>query len=145
MKIKNLEIKILTTVIIIGLLIPTIIAAYWTIFPTKVVEFNQDPMPVVNPDKEVYAGGELQYVADVCKYVDKEATATTSFVDGVIWSTGTQVTKKFVGCTSQIQIAQVPKNLPTGEYKYRILLVYKLNPIRTETFVIETEPFLVIK
>lgn len=118
---------------------------YWLVFPTKVVEFNQNPMPVVNPDKEVYAGGELQYVADVCKYVDKEATATTSFVDGVVWSTGTQVTKKFVGCTSKIQVAQVPKNLPTGEYKYRILLVYKLNPIRTETFVIETEKFLVVK
>lgn len=118
---------------------------YWLIFPTKIVSFNQNPFPVVNPDKEVVAGGELQYVADLCKYVEKEATATTSFVGGVIWLTGTVTTNKESGCTSRIQVARVPANLPAGEYRYRILLVYKLNPIRTESYIVETEEFLVIK
>lgn len=118
---------------------------YWLIFPTKVVEFNQIPFPVVNADKEVVAGGELQYVADLCKYIEKEGTATTSFIDGVVWLTGTVTTNKESGCTSRIQVARVPANLPAGEYRYRILLVYKLNPIRTESYVIETEEFLVVK
>jgi hypothetical protein len=122
-----------------------IINIYWLIFPTRVIEFQDEVMPVLNENKEVKRGELLQYQIRVCKYVAEEAETVTSFVDGLIFVSDKFTTNKATGCTDKVQSVIVPEVLPTGEYRYRISLTYELNPIRRESFAIETEPFLVIK
>jgi hypothetical protein len=122
-----------------------ILNIYWLAFPTKVVEFQDEVMPVLNENKEVKRGELLQYQIRVCKYVEEEAETITSFVDGLIFVSDKFTTNKATGCTDKVQSVVVPEVLPVGEYRYRISLTYQLNPIRRENFAIETEPFLVIR
>jgi hypothetical protein len=122
-----------------------IVNIYWLIFPLKVIEFQDEVMPVLNENKEVKRGELLQYQIRVCKYVEEEAETVTSFVDGLIFVSDKFTTDKKMGCTDTPQSVIVPEVLPLGEYRYRILVTYQLNPIRRESFAIETEPFLVVR
>jgi hypothetical protein len=122
-----------------------IVNIYWLIFPTKVIEFQDEVMPVLNENKEVKRGELLQYQIRVCKYVEEEAETVTSFVDGLIFVSDKFTTNKKTGCADTIQSVVVPEVLPIGEYRYRVSLTYQLNPIRRENFAIETEPFLVVR
>jgi hypothetical protein len=143
---KNKIITVNAGILIIAIAF-AVLNIYWLVFPRKIVEFNTNPMEVVT--KEVERGGSLIYVADVCKYVNIPALTSTSFRNGLIYTATIPAdniyTNKDVGCAKTPQVAKVPNDLPVGEYIFRIVLVYELNPIRKESFTIETEPFLVIR
>lgn len=116
------------------------VLAYWYFYPYKTIDVKT-PITV---DKSVYnAGDTLTYTVNYCKYINLPATVHRNYVDGVIYNLSTIVTNNPPGCHITHPITTVP-NLPSGKYFIRILFSYEVNPIRTITITVETEPFEVV-
>lgn len=121
---------------------------YMLFWPYKTVTFNQTTnLEVLNQNKQLRAGEELQYKISYCKYTDKIAIITRTIQDGVLYILPPVETKVSEGCkeNATVNIAQIPKAIPPGKYTMVITLAYKLNPLRTVTHTLATEPFYVVK
>ena len=122
---------------------------YMLFWPYKTVTFNQTTnLEILNQNKQLRAGEELQYKVSYCRYTDKVAIITRTIQDGVLYILppieGAKVAE---GCkeNATVSIAQIPKAIPPGKYTMVVTLQYKLNPLRTETHTLATEPFYVVK
>lgn len=129
----------LTNIFTMALLILII---YWSVFPRKILEFKKDNFKILT--KQVKIGGVLKYQAHTCKYVNSPATVTRSFINGVIFSTPSFESNKKIGCCNDVISVKVPPELEAGRYYIRNTYVYRLNPVRTVTFIHQSEMFEII-
>lgn len=118
------------------------IFTYWGIFPLKVLEFERTNFKVLT--KQVKPDGVLKYESYICKYADVTATVTRSFINGVIFSTPSFESNRKPGCSKEVISVKVPPELEPGKYYLRNTYVYRLNPIRTVTFIHQSEMFEII-
>ena len=116
---------------------------YWLLCPYKTIEFKQQPYPVLNLNKTVSQGEHLRYTIDYCKYIPTIPTVSKFFVDGVIFETPESLGISELGCHIVTGDIYIPKAIPDGNYRVKIIARYKLNPIRTEEVLNWTEPFIV--
>ena len=116
---------------------------YLMFWPAKVITANSDPLKIVT--EEVRHGEMVQYVADVCKSKDIQARGYNQFVNHVVINTDSRLSNMPAGCEKFIAGTEVPDILPPGEYRLRVSLTYKVNPIREVTQTFETEPFTIIE
>jgi hypothetical protein len=130
-------ITIFLTACLFGLLL------YWSVFPLRVSEVTNQPMPILNENKTVKIGGTLQHLTNYCKYINGTAETTKQFVNGLVFSTPAFLTDNPEGCHQIISQTVVPKELMPGTYRLRIIKIYHLNPIRDYSITVETEPFTV--
>lgn len=122
--------------------IGVIIVAFWLLYPYKTIEFNK-PEAVVET-KQVARGDYLVYVIDYCKYTEKEANISRSFVDGLIYLTPDGIADVPNGCGEKRIQMYVPRNMPTGKYRIMQVRHYEVNPLRHENVVYYTEEFEVL-
>lgn len=116
------------------------VIAFWLFWPYKVFELKS---PITVDKKNYNAGDTLTYTVDYCKYKSLPATLYRSYVDGVIYNIASIVANNPTGCHVTHPTTLVP-NLPSGVYFIRLVFVYQVNPLRTITKTIETEPFNII-
>lgn len=127
--------------IIIAFLI-LFIVGFWLLYPYKTISFNTNESKVLTP--EVKKGGLLNHTIDFCKYTNLSADLTRSFIDGVIYTTPTIKTSNPKGCRTNNLYIEIP-NLPPGQYKLKIEMSYKVNPVRTIKSEIYTESFMIVE
>lgn len=144
------------TLIVSGLAV--LAAFYWILSPFKWITYYNSPFPVHNEDREVRVGEALAYTVDYCRFNDKLATFskdiistdgtkgitlpsyTSSFGTNCKWYTGDKGRSKVL-ITSTV----IPPNLLPGEYIMKMTVEQKINPLRTMTLSVESEPFIVIE
>lgn len=119
------------------------VVGFWLIYPYKTIEFYDLPMKVQN--KEVVRGEHIVYSASYCKFIDKGATLSRTFVDSIIYTTPELETNIEVGCKNGSVSVYIPKALPTGQYHIKTVFRYQVNPIRTIDVITTTEEFLIVK
>lgn len=120
----------------------TIVVFFWLLFPYKTIEFNTDVAKVQN--KQVERGDYLYYEIDYCKYTDKEAKLTRSFIDGVKYDIPDGYSDVEKGCAVRVIQIYIPRGIGTGTYMIKQVRHYEVNPIRTIDVVHFTEQFEVI-
>jgi len=144
MKMKTKQ-KISHIAALIGFGMITIIWAifmFWWVYPYKTT-VNEQPYKLA--DTTIKRGELLQYEIDYCKYTDVTPTVHRQFIDGIIYSMPETTAQLKKGCGKFLNSVAVPENLPPGEYYLKVVVSFKMNPIRiiTKTFV--TEKFNIIK
>lgn len=119
-----------------------VVAIFWLIYPYKTIEFNK-PEAVVET-KQVARGDYLVYVIDYCKYTEKEANISRSFIDGLIYLTPDGIADVPKGCGEKRIQMYVPRNMPVGKYRIMQVRHYEVNPLRHIDIVYYTEEFEVL-
>jgi len=117
------------------------VVIFWLIYPYKIVEFKENTFTVLQ--KEVIQGGRLKYYVDYCKFTEKQPQTTRYFVDGVLYETPEISGGLDKGCYKIIRDIYIPKAIPKGNYKIKIVIKYKLNPIKSYEIVKYTEQFTI--
>lgn len=110
--------------------------SYLLLWPFKIVEIKQ-PLKVISISKE-----ELVYEVDYCKYIDGPATVTRQLINHQIIFLPVVVTNLPKGCNKSERRLELPRLAP-DTYRLRISTTYEINKLRSETFIYETEPFIV--
>jgi hypothetical protein len=137
------------TIGIVGWLCVLMLLGFWYLAPVALPTVTQ-PLPILNPGHQIAIGDPIVVELDVIK------TAPTDV----------QSSSRFLACESGnlVTLTGMPTNLPVGEYvivsdnvilpakvsagevctmNYHI--VYRINPVRTETLNLTSEPFTVTK
>ena len=112
-------------------------------YPYNLLEANSQPFEVIT--KDVRAGEDLVYVTDICKFTDAKAVMTHEFINGIIYSAPSVESNVEAGCYNQEAAVHVPETLLPSTYHMRIIVTYKINPLREITYTYKTEEFNIIK
>lgn len=115
----------------------------WSFYPYKLVEYKNLPYPVLNSNSTVKRGEQLIYEIDYCKHTNEIPEVSKFFIDDIIYQSPDSVAVATSGCRKQVIYLYVPQNLPTGKYSLRIIIRYHPNPIRTVTYINNTQTFTV--
>lgn len=118
-------------------------AAWWMLYPYKVIETYTDMIPMVT--KEVKAGEGIIFTADIYQNYDGiPVTVSRQLVDGVIINYPdvgyTTVKGPFKYNNASLVI---PEYVPAGKYHIEIFSKFSVNPLRTITIHRRTEDFMV--
>ncbi|OPZ94158.1 MAG: hypothetical protein BWY74_00776 [Firmicutes bacterium ADurb.Bin419] len=141
---KLLHIEVLTR-LTVGLgIILMLWVAYLLFWPVKTLVVYNAPLPIVG--STTLKGGEMvTYHYDYCKYYNTPLSIEKDFVDGIIFKTDPIYYATLEkGCHKQDVSVKIPETLPTGIYKIRINLQVRVNQLRIDNVVIETQEFSVI-
>lgn len=140
--------NIISLATIISAIFTLLILGYMLYWPIKTIEFkNTSDLEVVNPNKEIKQGEQLEYKISYCRFTDKQAIVTRVIQDGLIYIMPPIQTHTGIGCQEDkiMSIAEIPKAIPPGIYKMLITVEFKINPLRTITHTLYTEQFTVVK
>lgn len=108
------------------------------------VEFYNLPFPT---DKQTYsAGDDVLITVELCRNTLAPFDLDLNFVDGLIYSTpGQSFSGAPLGCMTLVtNAAEIPKNLPPGEYYITAKNEYKVNFLATRLVEWSTTKFEVI-
>ena len=96
-------------------------------------------------NKKLHPGDNLEYYIDLCKLKDKSASVTLWLQDGVIVHLPPLENSNIpVACHETWMSLPLPVNLDEGTYKLVQSLDYKVNPVTTINYTVETEEFTVV-
>lgn len=152
--------NVLVSTACLAIICISMLAMYWLLWPYKVLEYKQNPIPVLKevpkdlddlPErKEMLVfkpGDKIVLIHDYCRFRESEITGTLELVDSVKLSIPFKPTQSKVGCQKRASLAlSIPEFFESEEpVVFHFTLNYKVNPIRTITYHIETEKFLVRK
>ena len=119
------------------------VLTFWSIYPYNPIEFKSSVYKVLTP--VVRPGDILKYELEYCKNSDIVPLVTRYYVDGIIFETPTGRGVVTRGCHKQIVNNIVPMNLLPGKYRMKVVVDYKVNPIRNIIYNNITEEFTVIE
>lgn len=142
--------KIFNTLAYLSLTVSFVIVAigiYWLFYPYKLFVYNVSPMKVLTPTVKV--GGDLQYIADYCKYTSMiPKSIKRQLVGGYAYDLPVSTSSNFPQGCAQIEVAvpmYLPASIKPGKYKIKVTGEYQANPLRTWTYEVYTEEFNLIK
>jgi len=115
------------------------ISLYWYLYPYNIIEFQDAQFPVEKT--VVYQGEEISYTSRYCKYMDLSAVVTRSYIDTLIYTMPSTVTKRMMGCHNMVFSTVIPNKLPAGKYYIHMVYKYDVNPIRTIIVEHDSESF----
>lgn len=130
---------------ILGAMALILLTGFWMLYPYNIIQFDETSFDVQNTNHQVKQGEELIYNTSYCKNMAIGTVVTRSFVDGLVYTLPDVDSNRETGCHNVNTYVMVPKALPAGKYKLKILYRFKINPIRTIDMIRFTEPFEVIK
>lgn len=139
---------ILSMTVILAAIFALLYLGYMLYWPVKTIEFkNNGDLEIVNLNKEVRQGEQLEYKISYCRFTDQQAIVTRVIQDGLIYIMPPIQTNTGIGCQYDkiMSIAEIPKAIPPGKYQMLITVEFKINPLRTITHSLYTEPFTVVK
>ena len=118
-------------------------AFYLLLFPFKTVDYLNSPFPVLNANKTVEAGGQLQYQVNYCRYTESPAQVTRFLQNNIVYNLPDSDIKSNMGCNTVVTTIEIPKEVTCGEYKIMNSVRFEVNFLRTITKNVETEIFVV--
>lgn len=97
-------------------------------------------------EKEVKAGSVIKIHLDYCKHRDIPAVVSTKFIDTIQYSVQDYISQRPVGCNKPTATTGVlvPAQLPSGTYFLEQIFTYKINPLKTVTYKLTSDEFLII-
>jgi len=139
---KKLYIYNFVSFIFLGVVL---VIAIWWVYPYKLIEFKNDPFPVLNENLVVKSGDRMSYLVDYCKYTNESPTVTKYFVDGVILEVNTVEGVYEKGCHQIKMDIYIPRSIAPSNYAIKIVATFHPNPIRTIKYTTKTLNFTVVK
>lgn len=120
---------------------------FWSLlWPFNLLESADGAWDIVNTDKIVHYGENAMIKWRGCRNTDLPATLETELEGAVVISLPGRVSTRQPGCqTLDFPIAFIGLEIPPGNYKARIAISFKVNPIRTVTYIAETDEFQVVR
>lgn len=120
---------------------------FLTAYPYNVIKINNLPFPVVT--KEVLSGGSVVIDIDYCKYMNAVAHYSVQFINQeskeIINLEERYISNFDKGCDRINFFIKTPRDMPTGKYTLKIILNYKVNPLREVQYTFLSEEFTVFK
>lgn len=145
MKINDLQ----ANIFLLLLFLVSSIFVYWSFFPYKTVVVEK--IRVINEDKNVCRGGNLDYEITYTKYTTAKPQLDKSLVDGLIFHIAE---KQQAYSPPNVQLGQkvtislsqtIPNTAPTGDnYHLNIDATYEVNPIRKIVVNMATDNFNIV-
>ncbi len=117
---------------------------FWSIYPYKTFTFPVQPLKVLT--KEVRAGEILSFVSVSCRHHKGTVVVNRSLKNGILVNFPEhRFVQLEIGCEEFINsTVKIPDYVPAGLYVLEINSTIKVNPIRSVSTKITTEPFNVI-
>lgn len=133
----------ITVAIIFGFYVAFLV--FWPYKPLEILSPN--PLEIVNENKTVRVGEEIEYRISYCRNTDQQARVTRTLHDGMIYILPELWTNTGTGCHNDaiISTSIVPKTLPPGKYFLHLNVQFQVNKIRMISYTLMTEEFTVIK
>ena len=124
----------------IFLLIAGMMIMIWT--PCKVLRFPEEKYKILTP--KVEAGECVTYEIYSIKYKRIPGTASRQLINNYVYDYSPIIGNAMVGENHRKVKLKLPVFAEPGIYFIRTIYIYKINIFRTETYVHDTENFLVI-
>lgn len=124
-----------------------ILISYWLFWPVKTLEVkNLDANNSVHVlNNMVHPGDRLQYRLDYCKYSNDSVVVHRTLVDGQVIALVDTNSQIPLGCHDiNVATAVIPDTVAPGHYYLDVTVVYRINPIRTESKNYHTDYFDVV-
>jgi len=142
---KNMEdrfTKITLNTILVVVVLGIMFLLYWSLWPYDIIDYKVDYFEM---QKDEYRVGEpLTYRIAFCKKGSYTGTVIRTLKDGVIYIYPEITSRISEGCIDQISTTTIVPNVPTGTYVFRNEVIYKVNPIREISYIMESKPFKII-
>jgi hypothetical protein len=121
--------------------------AWWMYYPVNVVDFFNEPCPILNPDGKVKRGEYLEFSVEYKKFINYPAQVSRSLVnDRVVTLTCETGSLKPNNGKHKTNIRVfIPLNVFPGKYKLITTMTYQVNPLRHIIESYETDWFEVIE
>lgn len=119
------------------------LVTYWLIAPYDVLELKKGNGELTYT--EVKSGSYLEMRQVYCKKTNLVSTVDRKFIDGILYQAPQIKASRKVGCYDTIEYVYIPKALPTGTMKLQDTISFKVNPLRTVTYTVETDSFTIYK
>lgn len=117
-------------------------------YPFKTIKYTDLPLPVLNKERQVSPGENVLVEVNYCRYFDEEVEVIAELVGETTTTLGFTKSKfpRSEFCPEKIVLARdiIPFGIPEGEYKIKYFVKVNLNPLRSESFEIETQEFKII-
>lgn len=117
--------------------------SFWYLYPYNVIDFQNEPFPILNDNGIVLQGEKVRYLVSYCKHINVTAEVVRYFVDGVLFETPETLSIGDIGCHTVIAEVAVPATIPKSKFKLKTVLRYRVNPIRVIEVTNYTQPFLI--
>lgn len=127
---------------IVSILISGGTMAFWLLWPYKVVTVNQ--MPTFTTQK-VRAGEVIKFTLDYCKHINVPALVTRQLIDRQVIFLPEMITNLPIGCSKGEREIQLPPMMPPSTYYLHMTTTYKVNPLRSITYVWDSNHFEVVR
>ena len=116
---------------------------FWLIFPYKILTFGSENGTFVS--KTVRSGEYLEMYQDSCKYINIPSHINRQFIDGIVYQVYPSINNRPMGCSKNIEYIKVPEPLPPGKYFVRTVISFEVNPLRTVSYTVKSEDFIIVK
>lgn len=126
---------------------------YLTVWPFRTIEFYNNPFPITNENKEVCIGDTVRFRVIYKRYAStpvilirdiyqKPEDSPTGMERDFTFPT---LESSFPAGPHDVEISRdvVSAAAPTGKVTLRMNLKFPVNPLQTQKFYVETEPFTV--
>lgn len=126
---------------------------YLAVWPFKTIEFYNSPFPVNNENKEVCMGDIVKFQADYFRYEDHPVTIIRHIYQKPEDSpTGKErdftyptIESKFPKGAHDVEISRdvISIAAPDGKVVLKMSVTFPVNPLQSQEFYVETEPFTI--
>jgi hypothetical protein len=140
------------------ILLVTTVILYWAFWPYEVVKYNMTPAPVLQTipanvasfnqkdprEMAVFKKGDrILVLHDYCRLIESPVEIDLELIDSVKFGIPYASAQSSIGCQKRVSSnIRVPDFFYSDEpVKLHFTLRYKVNPIRTITYHLETEYF----
>ena len=135
--------RIFLAVTVIGALMIIYISII-VLYPTRLIEFKQ-PFNVISPDvgrNNFILTYEVEYCASRELFVTMNRQLENTET-GILWDVPGLIMHMTKGCGKEMQSVPIPEKIAVGTYKVHSDISIKINALRTEDFIFESESFRV--
>lgn len=114
------------------------LAAYWLFLqPSNILSNTLSPVIVNDGFSNIAIAGQTIFIDRFfCINNDKiKGDVTRIFSNHVVYQLPDTISfDNGIGCRKKRYVVDIPSVLPSGEYEYRVHIMYKLNPLKTVTY-----------
>lgn len=118
---------------------------FWTLYPFRVLEIRNSPVPVV--EERVEAGKLVYALHNYCKFSDAEGLLERRIVsDSTSLALPGIPERTKAECRNEVLVpAVVPPQARPGTYRIHHKVTYKVNPLKSLVYEWDSQPFRVVE
>lgn len=119
---------------------------FWSLlWPFNLLHSDPGAWDVTNANKQVHRGENVLIHWHGCRYTDGPAYISTELEGAILIAMAPRVSTIKHGCFGvDFPIAYIGREIPPGKYTARVIIKFVVNPLRTVTYIYNTDEFEVI-